>query len=258
MSWKWKPEFVQRREKARQQKQDADRSAENVAALNELKQAYIDTHKEDRSNEWWQAFRAYLTIALVLTTVGFTGLTYWVFKQQLDVSRDTEQRQLRAYISIEDFGADGTDSGQPVFSYKSHNVGLTPAHDVRFFAWIGVLPYPLPKNFPHDDVRENTTVSQTTIGTGVFQRGRKIADAPLTTEQKNAITDGSSFRLYFMGVARYKDAFEKSHETWFCINVGGATFRDFAAQTASAGVAAHVGLPAPDLFTYCDQMNDAD
>lgn len=194
----------------------------------------------------------WLTILTGLLAAATAVLAIFTIKLWLTAD-DTAKKQLRAYISIEEYGVRNFDIGKPEFSFRYRNNGQTPAYDVRFFTWIAVLPYPLPKNFPHDDVREDSTVSRTTVGPGVYQRGYKPIDTALTPPEIAEIIDGSTRRLYFMGVARYSDVFKQPHETWFCVFIGGSTLANIIRQHTPPGV----DVPAANLFLHCDQMNDA-
>src|SRR5262245_58223713 len=84
---------------------------------------------------------------------------------QVEISRDSEQRQLRAYVGTTVQRADGLNGKEPmVFTFTMKNFGATPAYQARYGAEVLLLPYPLPEGVQVAFGREN--LSPTTIQPG--------------------------------------------------------------------------------------------
>jgi hypothetical protein len=209
MSWKWKPEFIQKREKARQETQHSERSAKNIAALNEIKEAYVDSHKDDYRKEC----REYLAIGLVLLTVIFTGLSYWVFDDQLIISRDAEQRDLRAYVTASEVlvapttNKNGGDLMWMIMP-KWQNAGRTPTRWLRgyvrcvYFDVSGKMTETNPGPTGTHDIGPTQIA-----GVGACN----IAPANIISKQAAGLINGAWSTLH------YTDVFGKPHVSQQCV-----------------------------------------
>lgn len=192
----------------------------------------------------------YAIFAFVIATAAATGVAAWYTGQQSLTATDTEKRQLRAYISVQPKQLRNFGDSDPVeIFYEIQNSGQTPAFETRFFSTVTIFPYPIPQNSKFPDVLENTTMSKSVIFPKTTYHGVKSTENPLSHDQLEAVRSGQSQRLYFIGIARYADAFKVCHETKYCSSIGGPALRELL--DAGGGI-------ADNLFQNCERFNDAD
>jgi hypothetical protein len=148
--------------------------------------------------------------------------------QQVVVARDSEHRQLRAYIGDivpEKFYAITTDHHFGVH-LDLRNAGQTPAYDVTHAEGIEIESYPLPPEAKIIEKTDEHALKITIHPSTVANEGIYVKTTESVGDQKlEAIKLGQSKRLYLWGVVHYRDAFDDMHYTHFCINIYG----DFAA-----------------------------
>ncbi|MGA2871365.1 MAG: hypothetical protein ABSF34_19660 [Verrucomicrobiota bacterium] len=147
----------------------------------------------------------------------FTGGQAWIAK-------DTENRQLRAYIGLipppdNQIVSNFTPPAKAVVRLTPHNFGQTPAYRAINWTGMGVAPHPLPKNFPYQTQKSPIGPNPITIHPGNFDIAGVVLPAtePLAQWDFDRIGDGKNWRLYAWGTITYDDAFGKSHFTNFCI-----------------------------------------
>jgi hypothetical protein len=131
--------------------------------------------------------------------------------------RASEQRQLRAYISVTVGGA-LFQEGPKNLKFEARpqiiNTGRTPAHHVRSIIRAAILPFPLPPDFefPLPEEFSGGAVlgpQQTFILHG-------IVDDFVAEEEVEAIKPGTNGRaLSAWGTVSYQDVFGTSHHTNF-------------------------------------------
>jgi hypothetical protein len=120
---------------------------------------------------------AVLTASLVLIGIG-----------ALCIQRDTEERQLRAYVFIDPVGMTYFDTKiPPKFTLDVHDAGQTPALNVAMFTKIDVLPYPLPKDFAFKEPKDADFVGRFLVNPGIPTKDWPVLDAPLAADQLAAI-----------------------------------------------------------------------
>jgi hypothetical protein len=224
MSWKWKPGFIEKRERARKEQQHEDDRSDYVAALNEIKQAYVDAHKDDASNEKWNAFREYLTIGLVLLTVVLTGLSYCVFYQTMIEARAAAKAAHkdnvaaltaadRPWVGVDSIDVLPLDPKQaPQVNVHVRNTGHSPAlamHGTFDFKIIGDYPGSISftecMNCSHIALLPNAIGSFTPPMTEELRVSGRI---------QGIIDDKETLMLF--GRVDYSDAQGGSHKTYFC------------------------------------------
>jgi hypothetical protein len=137
------------------------------------------------------------------------------------IAKDTEMRQLRAYLGIELVVPPKMIAGQPAKSiWKMRNTGRTPAYKVTGSAEGEIRPYPPPRPNVY---RVSTPIAlrETVLNPNREDIISINTDFVLSKEQADAIRDGSKFRYYTWGTVFFFDAFNASHYMNFCAIVGG-------------------------------------
>ena len=172
--------------------------------------------------------------ALILVAIGMI---------QACVTRDTERRQLRAYIAVDiPDHALSPPINQPTLHLNIRNTGQTPALRVEHVTGIDIRPYPLPRDNDFSIGPVTTLPEPVTVFPGnlaVFGIS-EIPKRPFTPAQSTEVQIGNTKRLYIWGTVNYSDVFENSHYTNFCFSIDGI------AQLAT-----------PYHFEACDQHNDS-
>ena len=152
---------------------------------------------------------------LLLVLIGFGALVF---------QRDTETRQLRAYISIETAGPveNFTETTLAQAKVRIRNSGQTPAYHLISQGTIDFGPYPLSENqtFQLNLPREPPSV--VVLNPGAEDGGTIIpAEKPYTATQLASVKDGKSVRLYVFGTVTYRDAFRSEHYSYYCFSYFG-------------------------------------
>ena len=150
---------------------------------------------------------------------------------QIGVAKDTEKRQLRAYIVITDFSVVcpdcGDDTGGPPWPfrntvrYKVENSGQTPAYHVRNTSyWITVDevgPYAvIADDFAYEDVNlvEDKFYGEIDVGRDKNRDSGGEIKAEAIPIFKSAVNKEKSLFIY--GHVDYCDIFNEPHSTAFC------------------------------------------
>jgi hypothetical protein len=160
-------------------------------------------------------------LATLIAVVAYTGITVllWCTSQkQLAVSRDTEQRQLRAYVGITDVEIpDGFFEDKiPTLNVSLKNFGLTPAYNVKMSFATNFGSFPDPGDLP---------APQPTNATWVFNPS-DVSSAPFDLPMPLTAADIAGMQnmsrpLYFYGRITYDDAFNRPHFANFRYAFGG-------------------------------------
>jgi hypothetical protein len=134
---------------------------EIVAAINALGKKYEAAQKgrpeHDRQTLKW-AKRAGIGVGIyTLLTLGIAVVALC----QLQTSRDSEQRQLRAYVGVVHPNGPlidhATPPGIPLVVFDIKNFGQTPAYKMTYRSAIAVGPYPFPDHFGSEGKDEKLT-----------------------------------------------------------------------------------------------------
>jgi hypothetical protein len=193
------------------------------AALTELVRSYAAYYRAQAQNPQHPP-RAREGVAAWLTGVGtilaavLAFVAAVIFLYQLEIMSDTEQRQLRAYVFVEqavetNFGG----SEAPVFHVDLKNGGQTPAYHMR--VWVGtdedLFPARRAKTMP-----KMPQQFPTVLGPGGYLHGMIPTRRPLTDAETSDIKEGSA-AIYGFGEATYEDVFGHHHFTRFKLYYGG-------------------------------------
>jgi hypothetical protein len=190
--------------------------------LEEAKQDAQD--RQDKATLEWRTLllTSITTIVLVLQLFVF-GLQARRLNQTVKAMKDSEIRQLRAYVSINPKmmnGFGGTNRIQIECMTKNH--GQTPAFDINHVFDMDVFPNPMPDNFVFPVPSQPVAQDQ-----GLFPGGdmKTWFNNPrlLSSAEIDEIEAGSKF-LWVWGSTFYRDAFDKKRETPFKFCAGGPAF----------------------------------
>jgi hypothetical protein len=178
-----------------------------------------DVHNAlDVSTRNWTAFAAIATGILVLVGIGGTIAaicTLRAIKSQEALSRDTAQRQLRAYVCVHAVAIHFTDAETVDVRVDIKNSGQTPAYQVRQWIRVFIGTYPLAESLPEppDDFDMSASVIGPDGFVSIARRPRPPVDAvALGTPTKT---------VYAYGKVYYKDAFGESRTTGYRFYYGG-------------------------------------
>jgi hypothetical protein len=137
----------------------------------------------------------------------------------VDLSRQTSERQLRAYVHTigKDFLVQGVDAERFTNRFSVVNAGQTPAYKLQIDSVVQVLPRPLPEHFGFAFVPEGQNRSVMMVAPGRSVGHDSLADTVLSDEEMTRImTTNSGIRLYSYGTIRYEDCFGHPRWTDFC------------------------------------------
>jgi hypothetical protein len=147
--------------------------------------------------------------------------------KQRDISVDTEQRQLRAYVMIQsEMELAISDTNIIAVLLKVKNFGLTPAFKVKHWTCLATRDFVI-KDASIIEPTDLPDWDDTKLGAGVvppgdnfnvtdvhFCDGQKLIAPVLSPEDHKAII-GNTKALYLYGAITYEDAFGKPHFTKF-------------------------------------------
>lgn len=176
-------------------------------------------------------FFAFLAATGAVAAAVFTGLQWWI-------ARDTEQRQLRAYVDLTDIEVvcpdcknlnfqvpkSANSGAYPVSDFihiRFENVGQTPAEDIR--SKINWWTEPrgdarLPLNFAFEDYPPLTQNTDKFVSVSALGRDKhRDAMAPIVQDVPNFQAVGLGNATVFLhGHIDYCDIFGKPRKTVFC------------------------------------------
>lgn len=162
----------------------------------------------------WGGLATWLSPFIAGLAVYFAYSQAEEIRNQTAVTRDTEHRQLRAYVGL--IPLDGTPENIGRFAIK--NYGSTPARNIQVFGDTRVLQGPLPE--PKllelvDGANSKSPFSQVVFPQDQvpFEFGPDSKIETIKVQWGGNATMG----LYTFGKISYDDVFGKEHKTSFCI-----------------------------------------
>lgn len=179
-----------------------------------------------------------------------------VMRDQLTNTRETSERQLRAYVVAElgsivnvadpipAVGLEPTEARRkfqwgPVARIQIKNTGQTPAFKVEHWGNLCFREYPLTSELPPP--AKGLEKSLSIIGPGIINT-KTLSIGPVLTDEQVAELRVPSAAIYFYGEVCYEDAFGKRHFT---------RYRVLHNQTSGP-----VGVSTD--FTFAAEGNEAD
>jgi hypothetical protein len=154
-----------------------------------------------------EALLAFITILLWLAT-----------RDLVETSKDTAERQLRAYVHIigRNFLIQGVEHERFVNQFSIHNVGQTPAYKLQAETVTRPLPHPLPANFDFTPTPRGRNPSVMMLGPRRRVGHDSFADTILSPDEMTQIMNpNSGIRLYSYGTISY-ETFGRPRFTNFC------------------------------------------
>lgn len=171
----------------------------------------------------------YKQISLTREAVEDTGRATSLMKDQNALAKDTAQRQLRAYVTVDKVEIFYTDSIPTKIALAAHftNSGATPAKDFqgKMFTIITQGEFiSLPINY--DPISDTVDGSVVYIGSG---KKRSITDFkdPIDGKSPDEIIHGD-YSIVLHGYGRYLDVFGNMHTTTFCHAITPKSRRQYA------------------------------
>lgn len=192
----------------------------------------------------------------------YTGVTFVLLVVSycsLNIAKDTERRQLRAYIfpdQVMIYNVDGdvtrTAKEPPKLEVVIKNTGITPGYAITNLVAGVILSFPTitsPADIPMSENKyRNRSVSTLPAG-GVEISYSDIvgAEIPLTAAQKKSLNDGEK-AIYLFGEIIYRDAFDIVRCTRYVFYVGGdAGFNGTTMKHAGQGEEADKNCREPQI-----------
>lgn len=140
-------------------------------------------------------------------------------RELMDTQRQFGKLQMRPYISVIEPGFIPQNIATPYYAEVQLimvNTGHTPAHNIRFAAFLRVLPAPLPNDFDFT-VRPDQIITSGHINPGQRLFFRRNVGHILPAQQYAEIIQGRGInRLYIYGTIFFDDVFGDIHQTNFC------------------------------------------
>jgi hypothetical protein len=190
----------------------------------EAKKAETEHAKNERMLAEWTMRLGQFTVVLAIVSIFGLGVSFCGLQE----TRETSQRQLRAYVGFDPEKSLVIDKGSIGVKVTARNYGQTPADEVQINAQGGVFHVPLLESEHIPEVKYlrgedsssvtilpgHESMAQTTIPLGYMVNDPRI---------QAGIADGTS--LYIVGKATYYDAFAQFRFTDFCFII---KFEDLA------------------------------
>lgn len=181
-----------------------------------------------------------LGLAVLIAVVAQIVVSRWqweVMRDTLSQSREASERDQRAYITTQQVTMYEFEIGKNVSAELIVvNNGKTPAKDVTIYAHLWLLKEPPDVSQAVAVTPSGSAVSKYVIGPLGGQAIQSFV-ATVLTQQRWAEIANTDQRYYMWGVVVYRDVFDRSHKTTFCMVHGGAHKRQ---------------------FTFCDRGNEID
>ena len=214
-------------------KPDADkRGTKDFPAVIEIgKSSLIQVETTDKNEkrhdysggEWWLVYLTAALVAVTLVLAVFTALLWKKTGALVRETKDTSQKQLRAYVFMENTVTESIINPQTqevvgcniVVHWK--NSGQTPARTVQVRTVTLITDQPLPDTKQFVAEGPNPEPIPFSMGPGVTNTS---AAAPFPITQLNSALEGN--HIYFWGWAEYDDIFfphTPRHRTDFCVEL---------------------------------------
>jgi hypothetical protein len=254
-SWKGEANKLEEEEThvSTEQQEISDRSTEIAAALNRFDNSYNTQNNKPERKDKARAFIDIATILLLFGTALFTGLTWFVFRGQLqemqkaygaikesaeaakssaeaakssaeaakeavELSDRTAERRLRAYVDISDIGINvvtipGGNDAKIVGVLVVKNFGATPSNNVEISARTVFRKYPLGP-IPLPERSANPIVTAR-FAPGQERKVNIPMEEPAITPEQRASREKEAIAAYFYGTIKYNDVFERTCTIYF-------------------------------------------
>lgn len=154
---------------------------------------------------------------------------------QVEISRRTARRQLRAYIVVEIGGLRGVAEGQePVGLINIYNVGQTPAYNVTSDARVMCAIYGRDKSVSVPGGKDIKVLKDLTLGPGKSVTLNSQLRLALPPEFMKSLEEKKG-AIFVVGCVAYRDIFKRRHATQFCHRYPGPDFTVKGGEYYDAG-----------------------
>jgi hypothetical protein len=204
------PDQKQHPESTKEGAGDQARSTFNAAMA-----AAVDPEQNSKpvQEKWWKQPEHIIQVFILLFVAFYTILTFCL----LQTSKDTEMRQLRAYIGAGPDKIIRTADGNWAIQIAAHNYGQTPARSVQINGGWELLDFPKGKEIvaTHHFAYLRTEESS---GLDVYPTKDGTAALPPFSpdDMKEMQGYAGPLKLYGAGVVTYEDVFGNLQRTDYC------------------------------------------
>ncbi len=202
--------------------------------LKRKKQTYTNYKKNTTVEGRIAKYTGWLAFSTILLFIATVFLAYFGFKQvevsrvslndqriydsiqiskiesQLGISRETMQRQLRAYVYIDVAMGDAEKINKNLYEsailFSIKNSGQTPAHNLTYIFKDTIIDFPFTDKYPQ--IGEFQRSSHTILNPGQIPLPIPIAMKRITDNPKFELLKRGKAFLYFYGRIQYIDIFE--------------------------------------------------
>ena len=223
------PKPIEAKKAPQSEERGTDKSSLSIKILpaqdTENKAAKEDEYRKEGAEEGKRTTNATVWLAFVTTALAvFTAGLWWATRKLVINAEDTSKKEIRAYVRIQAIEVlDFSPKTRVRINYKLTNVGHSPAHKVRAYSGISVLPYPLPPDVEMTTV-ENKSTSEGVLFVDDDYVCKGLSVDPLTENEIEQIKSGDKFRLYICSYVTYLDIFDVPHATEYVACIGGPSF----------------------------------
>jgi len=160
------------------------------------------------------------TLAAAIVAAFFTAILAVVSTVQVFDTRESSERQLRAYISFKPGDAILKEGHSPSVEAILINAGQTPAYDLRTVSWGDVFEVKSVNKFsckePDESIRPSMVIAPNGGDLKIFAEGEK----PITAEVMTSIRHGTH-AFFGVGLAVYWDTFRREERrSTFVFKIG--------------------------------------
>ncbi|MCP1844036.1 hypothetical protein J2R78_007003 [Bradyrhizobium sp. USDA 4538] len=136
----------------------------------------------------------------------------------LQTMQDTAERQLRAYVGVDNASIKQVETGSPEVAVYIKNFGQTPAHDVKMWIHMWIERHPLRVKLPEPPPDLPTSTAVLYPGSEVIFYANKIPPVPAPAIPALGTAEGT---VYVYGAIRYRDVFGRHRTTKYRLMHGG-------------------------------------
>jgi hypothetical protein len=200
-------------------------TSEAIIALKDelIEEVHATREKKPEKDTAHRVIEFITLLFVILTTVG-VGIQDLIlhssdetFKDTLLAQKDTNERQLRAYVGIRPLGIDNFGEANQVLHTVRKNYGTTPASDLFMDQPnIAILPRNGQFNPAICEPVPTRIVNTLALFPGQELRFEMKTNLNMTKEQIASVRNGSQYQLQFWGTIHYKDIFGKQRCTRYC------------------------------------------
>jgi hypothetical protein len=213
------------RSEASRDKSNSDHPASKVSGALGKEQhppSTKDCKEPSKEQKHWLEYGAF--VAALIAAIGAIAaaiLAGW----QACIARDAEQRQLRAYVTIDipkQF-VRLSDEGRPVVHVSVKVLGQTPAYEVVMKSGLTIGNWPVSKDDHFHEADPTKTPAFTYYpGVNADEGITRFLDSGISRERFETALLGRGERPLFFGTIHYRDAFGVDRYTRFCLGIVGS------------------------------------